>query len=126
MAELKMVVREAWVPGQPEAVLRPEAVEKAMEELRAMGLSLDEEQAVIGGLQAKMMVATQTTVVVTATSLASGSNVTSVRTVAVSSAAPNLVAHAVAAMVEQASPVLWSEILGVLEAQPVPEKAHGS
>jgi len=123
MTEKRMVVREAWAPGLPLEELRPEAVQLAMDTLAALALSADEELAVICGLQGKMMVATGTTVVVSATALQLGGQLAQ-RTVAVNSTAPGLVTVAVERMVQEASPALWSEILSVLERVVPPEQAH--
>jgi len=121
----RMVVKQLWVPGQPVQEVRQEAVQLAMDSLRAMGLSVDEVTAVICALQGQMMAAERTTVMVTATALQSGGLLSS-RTVAVDSPAPGLVTVGVEKMVLEASPALWSEILLVLEGGSPPEKARES
>jgi len=117
------LVKAAWAPGSPGSVLRTEAVQMAVDSLEAMGLSVDEDLAVIAFLQAKTLVREAKTVVVTATALGLGGNLSS-RTAAVCSSAPNLVTVGVEKLVQQASPALWSEILAVLEQGEPAGRAH--
>jgi len=56
-------VRMATAPGSVEE-LRPEAVQMAVDSLEAMGLTVDEELAVVCFLQGKLMAREGTTVVV--------------------------------------------------------------